>query len=349
MTMSVKAGHNVDVAGSGISLGVTLYSFTNEWWTRRYDLEGLLREVSERGLGPGVEIVGFQSIRSFPDVDEAFVDEWKSLLEKYGLIATCMGANVDVALRPDRLLTTEENAEYLNQQIVTASRLGFPVIRYQIGAPPEVIEACLPTAEKYGIKLGLEVHAPDSPRTESVRRVIDFYDRVNSPLLGFIPDFSSTMRGNPEGYLNDLVRNGLPTEELSRLVNVWAADGDPSERLEGYLESARARGVGKDALRNVQGLFTTNGHAPIDVWADAGFAERIVHVHGKCYGFDENGDEPSIDYPGLARVFTQVGYHGWVSAEWEGHTFLGPDEADALSLVASQQLLLRRAIAAAQK
>lgn len=82
---------NVNVAGSGISLGVTLYSFTNEWWTRQYSLESLVAAVAERGLGPGVELVGFQSIRSFPDVDDAFVDEWARLVEAYQIVPTCLG------------------------------------------------------------------------------------------------------------------------------------------------------------------------------------------------------------------------------------------------------------------
>ena len=47
----------IDVAGTGISLGLTLYSLTNEWWSKQYDLEGLVAAAVERGLGPGVEIV----------------------------------------------------------------------------------------------------------------------------------------------------------------------------------------------------------------------------------------------------------------------------------------------------
>ena len=82
---------------------------------------------------------------------------------------------------------------YLDRQIVTAGRLGFRVVRIQIGASPAVIERCLPTAERYGIALGMEVHAPEGPRTDAIKRVIEFYDRVDSPLLGFIPDFSSTI------------------------------------------------------------------------------------------------------------------------------------------------------------
>ena len=50
-------------------LGVTLYSMTNEWLARRFTLEQLLATVAELDLGPGVEMVGFQSLRGFPHVD----------------------------------------------------------------------------------------------------------------------------------------------------------------------------------------------------------------------------------------------------------------------------------------
>jgi hypothetical protein len=55
-----------------VTLGVTLYSMTNEWLAGRYTLPGLVDEVGRRGLGPGVEVIGFQSLRGFPDkVDPA--------------------------------------------------------------------------------------------------------------------------------------------------------------------------------------------------------------------------------------------------------------------------------------
>ena len=51
---------------TGPQVGVTLYSFTNEWLTRQFELDSLLREVAARGLGPNIEIIGFQSFKEFP-------------------------------------------------------------------------------------------------------------------------------------------------------------------------------------------------------------------------------------------------------------------------------------------
>ncbi len=292
--------HNIAVSGTGINLGVTLYSLTNEWWTGQYDLAGLVTECRSRGLGPGIELVGFQSIRSFPDVDDAFVDAWRGIVDAEGIVPTCLGSNIDVALRADRSLTEDEMVAYLDRQLVTAGRLGFPVVRVQIGAPPAVLERCLPTADRYGIRMGMEVHAPEGFRTPTIQRVADFYERVDSPLLGFIPDFSSTMRAIPPGLLAEIVSLGLPQELVPELVGAWEGEGAPFDRFGRFAAIAGARGVDPHAIGSAIMSFTMNGREPVESWAD--HADRIVHVHGKCYEFDAAGDEPSIDYPAIAQA-----------------------------------------------
>ena len=45
---------------------------------------------------------------------------------------------------------------------------------------------------------------------------------------------------------------------------------------------------------------------------------RVVHVHGKSYGFGTDADEPSVDYAALLRVFRDADYQSFVSGECEG-------------------------------
>src|SRR5205814_7476535 len=66
--------------------------------------------------GPGLEIVGFQSIRDFPRVGEDFVREFRDLLDETGLVPTALGANADAGLRRDRMLTDDELVEYMKPQ-----------------------------------------------------------------------------------------------------------------------------------------------------------------------------------------------------------------------------------------
>ncbi len=337
---------NVDIAGSGISLGLTLYSLTNEWWERKYDLDEMLAQVSQRGLGPGIEIVGFQSIRNFPDVEDAFVTHWRDLLDGHELRPTCLSSNIDVKLRADRVLTTDEMVDYLNRQLETAHKLGFRTVRVQIGASTDVLRRCLPTAEKYGITMGMEIHAPESANSPTICKVRDFYAEIGSPLLGFIPDFSSTMRTIPPTELDSLRRQGLSDDNLAGLLDEWRnGQGNSFERYHRWADSARRSGAPATAVGNAMMVFTMHGREPMQTWAE--LAGQIVHVHGKCYEFDTAGEEPAIDYAEAAKILTGAGFTGWISTEWEGHAFLLPEEADGFDMVAKQQSLTRRSIAAA--
>ena len=322
--------------------GITLYSATNEWVTGTYDLEGLLAAVAERELGPGVEIVGFQTIPTFPDVSDDFVRDWDRLVAKYDLVPTCVGSNIDVAQRSDRLLSDDEMVASLERQLATASKLGFGIVRIQIGANEAVIERVVPTAERLGLKLGMELHAPEGAHTPAILKVRDAYDRIDSSVLGFIPDFSATMRAVPPGELADLAALGLPSAWVDRLVAEWAGEGAPFERFGRFAAAAGAAGVPKEAIDAATMVFTMHGREPVDSWRE--LVGRIVHVHGKCYGFDEAGDEPSIDYAAIIGLLDDLGYDGWISTEWEGHAFTGPGEVDSLDLVAAQQALVRRVL-----
>ena len=44
----------------------------------------------------------------------------------------------------------------------------------------------------------------------------------------------------------------------------------------------------------------------------------IRHVHGKFFGIDENGEEPSVPVRDLIRLLVENGYSGAISSEYEG-------------------------------
>src|SRR3954462_6288367 len=72
------------VPGSDIKLGLTLYSLTSEWAAGRYDLAGLLDAVDEAGIGPGIEIVASQTLRTYPHVTDEFVRVWRETPSRDG-------------------------------------------------------------------------------------------------------------------------------------------------------------------------------------------------------------------------------------------------------------------------
>ena len=144
-----------------IMLGTTLYSMTNEWLAGQYTLGSLIDEVGRRGIGPGVEVIGFQSLRGFPNkVSDEDLRTLREAIDRNGLVPTSLASNADIALRAGQWMDADRSVEYMRPQIELAGELGFPVVRTQLGLTPEVLEKVEPIAAKAGVKLGRRFTRP---------------------------------------------------------------------------------------------------------------------------------------------------------------------------------------------
>ena len=334
------------VPGSDIKLGLTLYSLTSEWAAGRYDLAGLLDAVDAAGIGPGIEIVASQTLRTYPLVTDEFVREWRDAFDRHGFVPSSFGANLDMGRRRERDMTPDEEYEFTVAQFRSARALGFPLVRIQ-SAQPELIRRLMPVAEELDLTLGWEIHAPIGPNSPKVLAIRELYDEIDSPRLGFVADFSSTMHAMAPTTLRKLTAMaGLTPDDIDRLQQIWATDADINAQHGEFVDYLRSRDIAPESLGSFARLaFNMHGKVDPREWAD--IMPRIVHVHAKFYDIDESGNEPAIDYPELVRVFVEGGYSGFFSSEWEGHAFADLGEADPIDLVRKQHDLIRRSIRAA--
>jgi sugar phosphate isomerase/epimerase len=321
-----------------MKFGTTLFSHTLEWLSRQYTLEQLLARIQAEEIGPGVEIIGFQTIRHFPHINDEFARELRDLLDKYELTPTCLGANIDVAIRRDRDLTIDEIVEYVAAQIAAANKLGFPVLRVQMTAKPEVMRKLAPIAEKANVKLGMELHSPYANHHPAVIALRELYEEMDSPALGYIPDFGTTMRGIPPGLLQSFRSEGMPETLIDLIKEIWHADLSTPEKFGQVAMRAPALGATPQQMGRLNMTLSMFCKQSPDQWRDV--MPRVVHIHGKFYGFDANGEEPSIDCAALMRVFRESGYDGYMSSEWEGHAYT--DELSSFEMVKQHQALCRR-------
>jgi hypothetical protein len=328
--------------------GVTLYSFTRAFHGRQYTFPELVRKVAASGLGPGLEVVGFQSIRDFPRIDRAFAASFRALIDETGLVPTALGANADAGLRRDRRLTNDEMVAYMTAQIEAAATLGFPIVRVQFGATPDDMERLLPVAERHDIALGIEMHAPHSLRHPVMAALLDRYEKLGSPLLGFIPDWGASMDRLPRTLLASYRDRGVAPALIDEVDAFWDSlhgDGgllDDAAMHAQFGEIARiARSHGEDDLANEIAVNATElfGHAHAAEWADV--LPWAVHTHGKFYELDAAGEETAVPIRDIMRVYVESGYSKTVSTEWEGFHWNRTD--DPFEMVARQQDLLRRA------
>jgi sugar phosphate isomerase/epimerase len=327
-------------ADSGLKLGTTLFSFTTEYINRRYTFEQLLAEVAARRLGPGLEIVGFQSIRGFPTITDAFAERFRELMDLYKLTPSCLAINSDMMLRPGQMLTIDQAVAYHEPQIRAAARLGFPVIRSQFAAPPEVLRRLVPLIEKLKIKIGPEIHAPMAVNSPAVLGYREMYAKVNSPYLGFIPDCGSAARNIPPTYLAYLKSQGMPEDLMNLAVGIWRQPKDAQQKREEFAAAAKARNADPTVISSLAVMYSILSPQDPRAWLE--IMPQIIHIHGKCYDFDASGSETSIPYEDLIPVFVEGGFNGFMSTEWEGHLY---SQASGFEMVRKHQALCRRLLA----
>jgi hypothetical protein len=195
-------------------------------------------------------------------------------------------------------------------------------------------------ADELELQLAYEIHAPMGPNAPEILKIRDVYAELDSPLLGFVADFSATMRAMSPTLLRAVRRAGLDDEAVQRLQEIWATDAPMRTRQEEFIDYLKGRDFDPGRLGSFAHLaFNMHGHVDPREWAD--IMPQIKHVHAKFYDIDENGQEPAIDYPKLVQVFVEGGYRGYWSSEWEGHAFAELGEVDPLVLVRRQHDLIR--------
>lgn len=321
-----------------LKTGTTLYSLTIEWCSGKYSLEELIAEASKRKLGPGLEMVGFQSIRNFPIVTSALISEFRNLMDKYEFTPSCLGANADIGIRRSRQFNEDETVEYVEAQILAAAKLGFPVMRMQMAAKPAVMRKLIKAAERSKVILGMELHSPYTLDHPQVVELNVLYKELDSSFLGYIPDFGCCMQRIPDLVLNSFRKDGLSEDLIELIGEIWISNMTTQEKFAELHKRASALGANASQVGKLNMVIALFSRMDPSRWKE--IMDRIVHIHGKFYGFDDSGNEPNIDYALLMQVFQAGGYNGFMSSEYEGHGFA--DAFSGFDMMQKHQSMCRR-------
>ena len=330
------------IAGTGIKLGITLYSLTSEFAAGLYTPETLIKAAADHGLGPGIEFNIAQMLRTYPDVDDDFVRLWRDSMDRYGFEPSAIGTNLDMGRRKDRDMTPDEEHDFLARQLKTAHTLGFKKVVIRSHGK-ELLRSLLPLAEKYDQKLGYEIHAPSGPNNPQVLQMREMYDELQSDRLGFTADFSSTMHSLSPTLLRTMRQMGMPEEYFAVMDEIWHEPTPMHVRNQKFEDFLTSENFDFARLGPFTRLaFNMHGLVPPEEWLD--IMPQIFHVHAKFYDIGPDGEEPAMDIPRIVRQFVEGGYQGYLSSEWEGHAFSDLGEADPIDLVKKQHALMRRTI-----
>ena len=222
-------------------------------------------------------------------------------------------------------------------------------MRVQYSVTPDLMERLLPHAERLGLTLGMEIHAPHSVHHPVMLALLERYEQLGSPHLGFIPDWGASLTRVPPSMIATYRELGLSEELLESFEQTWnefhrgpivKSDDDQIVqfvRMSELGQQFNGGDLAQHLLINAVGLF---GHQKPEDWKQ--FMPWVVHVHGKFYDIDAGGNEPSIPHEIVLRDLVEAGFGRYISTEWEGWHWNKKD--DPFDIVARQQALSRRTL-----
>ncbi len=300
-----------------IKTGITLFSLGSLYLTGDLDLEGVIREAAAMGAD-GYEIVAAQMIPSYPYVSDEFVEFVEMCREKYGIGPISYGANMDRGMLKDRDLTEDEMVARCITDIISASRLGCTVMRQQFLISPNGLARIAPYAEAYNVRVGIEIHNPDSPITPIMLEYLDVIEKSGSKYIGFIPDFGCFATGPNYPYWQRALQAGATEEQLTRMANYRYDDVPMHEVMKLMADDLKACPALMGTLSGMYGFVQFKK----DIDAELEGLKRIMpycfEMHGKFHYVDENLHELAIPYERIIPVVKEAGFEGYIVTEYEG-------------------------------
>lgn len=298
---------------SNIKLGITLFSFTNEYCKGIFTLEDCIRTSAEMGA-EGYEIVATQMIPSYPYVSDKFLGEIKAMSACYGIEPICYGANMDRGMRADRNLTDDEMLFVAVNDIRSAHKMGCKTLREQYLIGPKVMARLAPYAEEYGVKVGIEIHNPETPSSPYMLEYLEMFEKTGSKFLGFVPDFGCFATRPNKPHWDRALANGAPLE-LLELAAKLRYDDVPLPEAQKTLLAAGANGAVMTAFQGMYGFVSFRSQPDLDGLKK--IMPYCFHMHAKCHYVGEDLHEGSIPYESILPIIKDSDYQGYIVAEYE--------------------------------
>lgn len=324
---------------SDIRTGASLYSFQEDYFEGRRDLEGCIAAAAECGA-VGIETLAEQMMPGFPNLSDEFYDTFAGWMTKYGTVSVAHDLFVDTKKFPGRMMTHDEMVASVRRDITHAAKLKATSIRVIVNTPPEVVEASAPYARELGIKLGVEIHSPFSFEDPWIQRHLEVADRVGKDVVGCVPDLGIYVRRFPRVIIERAIRDGADEKLVEKAAKNYDDGGDTKAML-AEIEAAGANPATLGFAR------TTTHFTHTDPKQLTGHVDFICHVHAKFYEMQENGEEYSIPYPEIINALKAGGFKGYLNSEYEGNRHIQDYmTVDSFGQVSLHQKMMKRLIAA---
>ncbi|MDO4175067.1 MAG: xylose isomerase [Eubacteriales bacterium] len=299
-----------------VKTGITLFSLGTPYLKGELDLEGVIRTAAEMGA-EGYEIVASQMIPSYPYVADQFVAFVEKCKEKYGIGPICYSANMDRGMLRDRDLTEDEMVARAITDIVSANKLGCTVMREQFLLSPNGLARIAPVAEAYNVKVGIEIHNPETPNTQPILDYIKVIEETGSKYIGFIPDFGCFATKPNKPYWDRALAAGASEEVLNKMAQLRYDNVPQDEAMGIMIPEMQKCPVLFSTLSSMYGFVQFRKSCTEELEGLKRIMPYCFEMHGKFHYIDENLKEASIPYEEIIPVIADSDFEGYIVFEFE--------------------------------
>jgi sugar phosphate isomerase/epimerase len=337
-----------------IKLGATAYSYGFDFRAGVMDLEDCIADVADMGA-EGVEILGETHVPDYPNPSDAWVRRWFGWMEKYQTKPSAYDLFVDTMYYKNRLLTPDEAVEQLVVDFKLANRLGFKALRQQwppypaddpadaprapyVASKPamQVMEKALPLAEKYDVRMAVELHSPTDLKSPWMDSCLEIITKTKTRHFGFCPDMSAFVTRPPRHRVAGLISQGGRENILNYIGQAY------QERLGPEKTVAEVKKMGGNDVElrwaGIAGIYHFSNNDPKDL---ARLVPYTYHVHAKFFEITNELREYSIPYEEIIPVLVEGGYQGYLSSEYEGPR----EDLQTTTQIRLQHAMLKRLLA----
>lgn len=346
-----------------IGRSVSLYSYQEEYYLGKLDLEGCIREASKAGA-TGIELLAEQMVDEFPIITPEFKDQWFFWMKKYGTEPTCYDAFLENHIYENRTLTLKEQIKMMERDLKIAGELGFKTLRTLVSTPMDVIEGSLDCAARENVKICIEVHSPFSLNSGWADGYMEMILRTGTKHFGFMPDFGIFCKKLPDILTAQALRKGANPDCIKAVeaafeervdkgftkikydTNLGRAHGEYM-KANGMPElMSKIEALGGNAADRAFALESYNFTwcDPQDVMDNIKY---IYHTHAKFYHVTADYADTSIPLNEVITAYKKAGYQGFLSSEYEGNRMINDAlDVDSIEQVRRHQEALRAVIEA---
>lgn len=309
-----------------IEQAVSLYGFEERLVdVPEYGLADMFAELNSLGVRK-YELIGSMVFSQYPHPTRAEIAAVRALSEEYGVEINSYGGYLDKGRITGHDADDADLMLDITADLMTARDLGAKYLRSG-DIPLHLFEASAAMAQRYGVRIGIEVHAPHKPSDPSIQAMLAKMDELDSPFLGFVPDFGCFIERPAQPALDRHIANGAKPELLDYVI-AHRHDGVDEAGMQAKIAEMGGGEAEKWAISEMFGFLS---FGPADIDGFKSLLHRVQYFHSKFYHVTEDLTDPQIPVQKLLAAIVESGFSGVLLSEYEGHAFHLDDAHEQLA------------------